>query len=149
MRPDVLQVLALLLTALAMIPSGAHLLELSNKIRLTRGEYQTAQKLYRGWQFAGIIVIGALLSTLALTLRLRSEPESFTAAAVAFACIAGTQVIFWSATFPVNRRTVNWTMLPDNWAQLRIRWEYSHAASAVLNLIAFISVSLAVVTARN
>jgi hypothetical protein len=147
MQPGFLQVLTLLLTALAMIPAGAHILELSNKVGLSRDEYRTAQKLYRGWQFAGIIVVGALLSTLALTMRSRGEPESFIAAAVAFACIAGTQVIFWSATFPVNRRTANWSTLTDNWARLRARWEYSHAASAILNLIAFVSVSVAVVQA--
>jgi hypothetical protein len=40
-------------------------------------------------------------------------------------------------TQPVNRATRNWTVLPpENWQQLRRQWEYSHAASAVLNLIA-------------
>jgi hypothetical protein len=27
-------------------------------------------------------------------------------------------------------------MLPENWVELRRQWEFSHAASAVLNLIA-------------
>jgi hypothetical protein len=38
-----------------------------------------------------------------------------------------------------NQATNNWTVLPENWLQLRSQWEYSHAASAVLNLIALIA----------
>jgi hypothetical protein len=39
----------------------------------------------------------------------------------------------------VIRTTVNWTVLPDNWAELRARWEYSHAASAGPNAAALIA----------
>jgi hypothetical protein len=38
-----------------------------------------------------------------------------------------------------NRTTDNWTILPDNRAQLRARWECSHAASARLNAGALIA----------
>ena len=58
---------------------------------------------------------------------------------IAFLCIVGTQVVFWTFTYPVNRMTANWTFLPGDWWELRKRWEYSHAASAVLNLIALIA----------
>ncbi len=50
-------------------------------------------------------------------------------------------------TFPVNRATVNWTRLPENWGSLRRRREYSHAASAGLNLIALISLIASVLSA--
>jgi hypothetical protein len=149
MPPDILQVLTLLFTALALVPSAAHLLELPNKINLSQDEYLTAQKLYRGWQFVGIVVIAALLSTVALALALRSQFESLVAAIVAVACIAGTQLIFWIFTFPVNLKTANWSTLPGDWLYLRRRWEYSHAAGAVLNLVAFIATSLAVIWSRN
>jgi hypothetical protein len=33
---------------------------------------------------------------------------------------------------------------PENWRALRTQWEYSHAASAVLNLIALTALILAV-----
>jgi hypothetical protein len=29
-------------------------------------------------------------------------------------------------------------MLPDNWIELRRQWEYSHATSAILNLVALV-----------
>jgi len=37
-------------------------------------------------------------------------------------------------------------MLPGNWMQLRTHWEYSHAASAVLNLIALFALIYAAVS---
>jgi hypothetical protein len=132
-------VLSLLLAALAMVPAAAHLLELPNKIRLTGKEYLTVQRLYRGWALAGIVVAAALLSTLVLLFMVRDWPTAFALAWVAFLCIAGTQVVFWTFTYPVNRFTADWTFLPGDWPELRKRWEYSHAASAVLNLVALVA----------
>jgi hypothetical protein len=40
--------LALLFTALAMIPAGAHLLEMRAKLALSRDDCQTVQQIYRG-----------------------------------------------------------------------------------------------------
>ena len=48
-----LRILSVLFAALAMVFSGAHLLELSHKIGLSAADYLTVQQLYRGWQFAG------------------------------------------------------------------------------------------------
>ncbi len=130
--------LSLLFAAFALVPAGAHLAELMNKMKLGATEYQTVQQIYLGWELFGVVVVCALASTLALTIGLRGHP-AFTPALVAFLCIVGTQIVFWTFTFPVNRLTVNWTVLPDNWAELRARWEYSHAASAGLNVVAFIA----------
>ena len=133
---------SLLFSALALAPALAHLLELPNKIGLSRDEYLTVQQIYRGWAWLGIVVFGALLSTLALTIMVRGRRKAFGLALTAFLCIAGTQVLFWTFTFPANQATGNWTMLPENWMALRSQWEYSHAASAVLNLIALVALIL-------
>jgi hypothetical protein len=133
------QFAAILTTALALVPGAAHALEMPNKMRLPRIEYLIVQRLYRGWQFVGIFVVGALASTIWLAVLSRSA-----AAWVAAGCIAGTQVVFWIVTFPVNRRTGNWTRVADDWVTLRKRWEFSHAASAVLNLAALVCAVLAV-----
>ena len=53
-------------------------------------------------------------------------------------------MVFWLFTFPVNRRTNNWTEAPEDWEQLRDRWELSHAASALLNFIAFVCIAVAI-----
>jgi hypothetical protein len=125
--------------ALALAPALAHLLELPNKIGLSRADYATVQQLYRGWALLGVVVIGALVTTAVLAIMVRTQAKEFAYVVAAFVCIAGTQLVFWVWTFPVNQQTSNWTVLPENWMALRIQWEYSHAASAVLNLIALIS----------
>jgi hypothetical protein len=136
--------IALLSTALALAPAFAHLLELPNKIHLSREDYLTVQQSYRGWALLGFVVAGALLWNLILTIMVRAQPKAFILTLIAFLCIVGTQVVFWTFTYPANQTTSNWTMLPANWLQLRAQWEYSHAASAVLNIIELITLILSV-----
>jgi len=136
--------LSLLFAALALAPAMAHLLELPNKIRLSRDDYLTVQQIYRGWDLLAIVVFGALLSTLALTITVRHDRKAFIFALIAFLCIVGTQIVFWTYTYPANQITNNWTVLPENWTILRRHWEYSHATSALLNLLAMISLSASV-----
>jgi hypothetical protein len=138
--------IALFFTALALGPALAHLLELPNKINLSREDYLTVQQIYRGWALLGIVVAGALVSTLILTILTRRERRPFVFSLLAFLCIVGTQVVFWTYTYPANQVTNNWTMLPENWAALRRQWEYSHAAGAGLNLVAFSALALSVLT---
>ena len=134
--------LSLLFAALALAPAMAHLLELPNKIDLSREDYLTVQQIYRGWNLLGFVVAGALFSTLALTITVRRERSAFVFALIALLCIVGTHVVFWAYTYPVNQATENWTTLPDNWEGLRRQWEYSHATSAVLNLVALVGLIL-------
>ena len=79
----------------------------------------------------------------------RRRPNEFRLALLALLCIVATQVVFWTLTFPANQQTSNWTVLPENWTALRTRWEYSHAASAVLNLIALFLLIAAVLRSGN
>ena len=65
-------------------------------------------------------------------------------ATMAFVAILMTQVVFWVYTVPVNRRTNNWTEAPEDWEQLRDRWEISHAASALLTFTAFVFIAVAI-----
>lgn len=136
--------IALFFVAVTLGPALAHLLELPNKINLTREEYLTVQQIYRGWALLGFVVAGALLSTLVLTIMVRHARKAFVFALIAFLCIVGTQVVFWNYTYPTNQVTNNWTILPENWRELRQQWEYSHATSAGLNLLALVAVILSV-----
>ncbi len=105
------------------------------------------QQLYAGWAWLGLVVLGALVSTLALSVLVRTRLRQFVLACVAFGSVLVTQIIFWAFTFPVNQQTQNWTTLPVNWMTLREHWEYSHATAAVFDLIAFIAVVLAALAA--
>ncbi len=142
MKPHVFTVLdaayffSLLFVTLTLFPLGAHLLELPAKMKLAADDYRTVQQIYRGWAWTGAIVFGALVSTGFLSAELRGQRALFNPALLAFAAVALSQVVFWTITFPVNRKTENWTQLPDDWMALRGRWEYSHAISAILVLIA-------------
>lgn len=145
MPRQLVKLCALLFSGLAMVPALAHLSELPNKMELPRDEYLTVQQIYRGWALFGIVVLGALLSNLALAWTLRGRGRAFGLALFAFICIAGTQVVFWSFTAPANAATDNWTRLPADWEMVRRQWEYSHAASAVLNFGAFVAAALCVI----
>jgi ABC-type branched-subunit amino acid transport system permease subunit len=145
----VVQFLALALTALALVPSGAHLFALPNKINLVAEQYFIVQSIYRGWSLFGIVLIGALIANLALALLLRGRGAPFVLALFAFLCMALTLVVFFIWTYPANQATNNWTMIPDHWEQLRREWEYSHAANAVVTFAAFCAVTLSVLTTRE
>jgi len=134
-----LRILSVLFTALAMIFAGAHLVELPHKIGLSASDYLTVQQIYRGWQFAGIIVVGEIASIAALAYAVRRNRRVFIPTLIALLCVIGTQVLFWVFNFPANRATDNWATLPADWETLRDRWEFAHAASALLNLAALIA----------
>lgn len=138
MRLQIVRFLALLLAALALVPSLAHLLEMPGKMGMSKLDYFVAQQLYRGWAFLGIVVIGALVLGAWLAFLERRNRGAFVPALLGTLCIAGTQVVFWAFTYPVNAATAQWQMMPTAWMALRRQWELSHAASAILNLLALV-----------
>lgn len=130
---------ALLLVALTLVPGGAHILSLPNKIGMSAADYLVAQQAYRGWAYAGVFVLGALVATGILAYQVRHWPALRTPAFVALGCLLATQVVFWTFDFPANQQTANWTVLPANWELLRLRWEIGHALSAALTLAALVA----------
>ncbi len=145
----VVQFLALVLTALALIPSGAHLFALPNKIGLAQEQYFIVQNIYRGWALFGAVLLGALIANLLLAIMLRGRTAPFVFALVAFLCIAVTLAVFFVWTYPANQATDNWTTIPANWEELRRQWEYSHAANALVTFVALCAVTLSVLTTRE
>ena len=137
-----LQFLAIIFTALALVPGGAHLAELPNKINLPQADYFTVQGIYRGWALFGVAVIGAIVFNLLLALVLWRQRPAFWFALAGFVLVATTLVIFFIWTQPANLATAFWTSAPENWETLRRQWEYTHATSAVLTFIALCSVAL-------
>jgi hypothetical protein len=132
----VLQFCAIMLTAMALVPAGAHLFTLPNKIGLDQSAYFTVQGIYRGWALFGIALFGALVANglLALLSALRGRPYGLPLAA--FLLVAATLAIFFTWTYPANQATSNWTLPAANWQELRTQWEYAHAVNAVLTFIA-------------
>src|SRR6266436_6446739 len=118
-----IQFLAIMLTALALVPSGTHLAALPNKMAMAQAAYFIAQQIYAGWALFGTALFGALAANLAHTIVLCRLGRSFGYALASFLLIAANLAIFvW--TFPTNQATNNWTVVHSNWNKLRIQWEY-------------------------
>jgi hypothetical protein len=143
------QFLAIVLTALALVPGGAHLFEMLNKMALDQGAYFTVQQIYRGWALFGIALFGALGLNLVLAILMRDQRGPALLAGLAFLCIAATLAIFFTWTFPANQATENWTVQPENWEALRRQWEYSHAVNALITFVALCAVTLSVIIYRE
>ena len=130
------QFLAVVLTALALLPGGAHLMALPAKIAMPEDPYFVAQQVYRGWAWAGVVIFFAIFANFAAAFFTNENRRRlFTAAGL---LITATLALFFIWTYPANQATGNWTSVPDNWEQLRIQWEYSHAASAALTFLALL-----------
>jgi hypothetical protein len=99
----IVQFLALMLTALALVPAGAHLFELPNKIDLSKEAYFVVQGIYRGWALFGIVLIGALIANLALVVVQRHWGYPFALALLAFLLMAGSLAVFFTWTYPANQ----------------------------------------------
>jgi hypothetical protein len=50
-----IQFLAIILTALALVPSGAHLAAMPTKMAMAQAAYFAAQQVYAGWALFGIV----------------------------------------------------------------------------------------------
>lgn len=143
MRTRIIFWLAIILTALALVPVGAHLFALPNKIGLTQEDYLVAQSVYRGWALFGGVLISALAVDIVLAILLLGQGmRSYLASATAL-CMGLTLVIFFAEIYPVNEVTNNWTVVPDNWIVLRLQWEIAHAVNAAITFLALCCVTAA------
>jgi hypothetical protein len=133
---DVVFFIALLATALALGAALAHALELPNKIGLPRDKYFVVQQIYAGWDRLAFLLIIELLAMLVLVFLARHEAYVPGLVGAAALCLLAAQSVFWAYTYPANVATTNWTIIPENWENLRRQWEYSHAAGAGFQLLA-------------
>lgn len=144
----VVQLLALVLMAVALVPAGAHLFELPHKLNFERDAYFTVQGIYAGWALFGVVYFSALAANLSLSIMVRRQRQPFIFALVGFGAIVLFFAVFFTWTCPANQATANWTQAPENWRALRRAWELSHAANAVILFCGFVAVALSVITAK-
>lgn len=131
---DTLLLFCLVFTGLNSLPLAAHLLELPNKMRFSKEEYLVAQKLYRGWAISGLIELPAVILVCSLAV-VSTWDRFYTFAAI---CLIIAHGLFWIFVFPANKQTRNWNKVGEQWKMLRRRWEYAHAARALLFLLCFV-----------
>ena len=137
--------LALVTTGIALGPALAHLLEMPNKMKLTDDDYFIVQRIYRGWSLLAIVLSIQLAAMIATAFLGRNEPSVLIPVLIAIVALAFSQVAFWIWTFPANAATEQWTIMPENYQQLRTQWEYSHAAGAIFQLMALCALAFAAV----
>src|SRR5437016_2528061 len=99
------EIVSILLVALAMAPALAHLLEFPGKSRLTKDAYLTVQPIYYpGFTIAGGIgEVGGLISVLVILVLTPQNVPAFWLRLVALAAMIGMQIVFWVFTQPVNK----------------------------------------------
>jgi len=144
-----LKLIALALMALILIPSGAHLFELPAKMQLSKEGYFAVQQIYAGWALFAVPIIAAIGANALFGHRLRRiDPTAARAAWASSILTVISLVIFFGLVFPANGATFNWTQIPANWEELRLRWEYGHAAIAVVVFIALLLTGRAIMSPR-
>jgi hypothetical protein len=143
---DIVFFIAVMASVLTLGMALAHLFALPNKMAMSRDDYFISQAAYLGWSQIWIVLLVQLVSLVALAVVHRHEPVVLWSVVVAVACFIAAQVLFWMFTFPANKATQNWTVIPDNWETLRRSWEYSHAAAAVIGLAGMAALVIAGLT---
>lgn len=139
------KLVTLALTALILIPVGAHFFELPAKIAMAQGDYFATQLIYTGWALFAVPIFAAIAANGFLAWSLRHVDALAARWALASALlICLTLAIFFIWVFPGNQATANWTSVPDNWEQLRRNWEYGHAVNAVVTFAAVLATGRAI-----
>jgi len=140
----------LLLVALTLGMAFCHVLEYPGKLALSGPEWLTVQhNIYVAFGVVGAIIeVTAILTTWIVFAQIRGwKAARVLTLAAAIAATAALGVWFgW--VDPVNTALNAWTpeTLPDNWMRFRDRWEAGHAVSAVLFLLAFSALVVAILT---
>jgi hypothetical protein len=163
----IMQILAIILVAIAMAPALAHAFEFPGKMRLNRDAYVTVQAIYYpGFTIAGISEPLSLIAVIVLLLFTPPGTVTFWLTLVALFGLLGMQVIYWTRTHPTNKY---WLQSAEgklgnigsgffafdptsrteerevDWTKLRDRWEYSHITRAGLAFLSFLCLLLAIV----
>lgn len=160
---SVLQIITVMLVAVAMALSLAHALELPEKMRLDKETYYAMQPIYYpGFTIGGISEpVGIILTIILLFLTPFGSAE-FWLTLVTLLGLIGMQAVYWLVTHPVNKFWVEGEKLsgvgsgffsfgtnkeetrPPDWTELRNRWEYSHVARAGLAFVGLTALVIAI-----
>jgi hypothetical protein len=164
---SVLQVLTVILVALAMALALAHALELPGKMRLEQETYYALQPIYYpGFTIGGVSEPAGIILTIILLFLTPMGSADFWLTLVALLGLISMQAVYWLFTHPVNKFWVEGENLdhfssgffsfgsnrsrfqnethPPDWTDLRDRWEYSHVARAGFGLLSLIALVIAI-----
>lgn len=155
-----LQILCIILVAVAMSLSLAHALEWPGKLRLGKDAYVTTQSIYYpGFTVGGVAEPLGILALLVLTL-FAPAGAAFWLTLGALVALAASHLTYWLLTHPVNNFWLKDHKLAaagsgffsfaargidaSDWKALRDRWEMSHLIRAACAGASFILLVIAV-----
>jgi hypothetical protein len=142
--------LALFLGALSAALPFAHLLEMPRRMGYEGALWATVtveRGTYALFAMVGAPVqIGAIIAAFALA-ALERRGRAFGPVLAGAVLYAAAMAAWWAVVFPANQRFKGWTAgaLPADWAWWRARWEYGHAAIAVLTMAGLAALIVGVV----
>jgi len=144
--------LTIVLAALALTMTSAHVLELPQKMTYTPEMYAAVNTtLYRYFAIVGgAYQIGAIVSAAVLAFVERMRPATFRWTLAGAVLLAASFVSWLVLVQPVNQEVAaaletSPQTIASLWLQLRDRWEYGHATGFVLHLAGFCALVMAVV----
>jgi hypothetical protein len=146
---------AILLVALLMGLTFAHVLERPAKMDYEAGLYTTLQRtLYRMWgppNVGGFLEPLAIVATIGATFAARGRRRALWLAAAALAALLlAFPVVFFALVEPVNEAfRADPSSVPANWRELRTRWETGHTIRFGLHLAAFCALVVSVLGDRR
>jgi hypothetical protein len=140
----------IMLTALSLGASLAHLLEMPAKLGYDGALWlKLLQTLYpAGFGTVGAVgEVGAPIAAVLLVFLVRGRRPAFAWTLFGALCLAAAHAAFWLWVAPVNSTMVPLTpeTLPANWMELRNQWEYTHATRAVIQFIALAALVLSII----
>jgi Domain of unknown function (DUF1772) len=156
-----LQVLTVVLVAVALSFAVTHVAELPGKLRLDKATYTAVHAIYYpGFMIGGISEPGSIVALVVLLALTPRASPAFGWTLAALVCLVAMQLVFWLATQPVNGFWLKDRKLssagtgffsigrgrtaPDlDWTSLRDRWEQSHLLRAVLALLGLVFLAIA------
>ena len=136
--------IALVITALSLTMTAAHVLEMPQKLSYSVELYTAVNStMYPYFAiFGAISEIGAIVAVGALAWRARHQPSAHWTAAAAIA--VALALLSWLVLVqPVNSAVAQGA----SWGDLRLRWEIGHVVGFAFSLTGF--VALAVATVRE
>jgi hypothetical protein len=135
------RLVTIMLTSLSMAAAFAHLLEMPAKLNYDGWLWLTLlQTLYPpGFGTVGAFCeVAAVLMAVVLAVLVRHREPAFRWTLLGALCLVAAHAAFWTLVAPVNATLLPLTpeTLPADWTELRNQWEYTHAARALLQIVA-------------
>jgi hypothetical protein len=134
------RLVTIMFTALSMGTALCHFLEMPAKITYEGALWLTLlQTLYPPafGTIGAFFEVGAVVTAVVLAFLVRRRP-GFVWTLLGALCLVVAHAAFWIWVAPVNATMSPLTpeTLPADWMRLRNQWEYTHAARAVLQIVA-------------